>query len=337
VYITFKHVIMKEDGMTSPPRDAPFYLVFEVRTDGGPHPQAWSRLPGIGSFLNSNQGRSLAARIEWEYPPNSGKWRFSYMQQTNLNVMADKNVPGSFVGLAKTISFIQWLADAKPNHNHSWIPHMTGNARVLQASWDLHNQTVEIGPQKPITMHSGARRTVDNIVADMRAPELKLANVNGPFGDFTVPGQIVSKRRKLCDFCSLVATKPGGECVPMKTNDRCCPSCWLFGRPCCSWTVNDAIRVPATFKAAASDVSVTRSNIKVTPEDFALNKKICAALVAQPSWIDTGVDQGFRPTIAVLGLAKDKDDLPEDDDLEEGEGKGEASGDEEGMSSDEEG
>jgi hypothetical protein len=315
VYITFEHIVHKEDGITSPPRDAPFYLVFEVRTDGGPHPQAWSRLPGIGTFVNSDQARSLAARIEWEFPVNSGEWRSSYIQVVNTNVMADDNVPGSHLNHAKAISFLQWLTDAKPNHNHSWIPHMTGCARVYQVFCNLHNQTVEIGPQKPIAMKNGGRRTTDNIIADMRAPDLQLNNVDGPFGDTSAPGQSGNKTRKLCDFCSLVATKPRGDCVPLASHPRCCPSCWLFGRPCCSWTYNGAIRHPATFAEKTLSNGNTRSKNVVTPEDIVLNKKLVAALVAQPMWTNTGQEPSFRPMVSVLGLAKGQDDIAEDDDI----------------------
>jgi hypothetical protein len=317
VYITFKHIIYKDDGKMSPPRDAPFFLVFEVRTDGGPHPQAWSRLPEIGTFVNSDQARSLAARIEWEYPQNSGEWRSSYMQVVNTQVMADENVPGSHLSHAKVISFLQWLTDTKPNHSHSWIPRLTGCARVYQAFCNLHDQTVEIGPQKPIAMKNGARRTVDNIIADMRAPHLHLNNVDGPFGDLSVPGQLINNKRKLCDFCSLVATKPGGDCVPLGSHPRCCPSCWLFGRPCCSWTYNSAIRHPATFTDTTLMGGKRRSKNVVSPEDIALNRKLVAALVAQPMWTNTGQEPSFRPMVSVLGLAKGQDDIAEDDDIRE--------------------
>jgi hypothetical protein len=237
------------------------------------------------------------------------------MQVVNTNVMADENVPGSHLSHAKVISFLQWLTDAKPNHNHSWIPHMAGCARVYQAFCNLHDQTVEIGPQKPIAMKNGGRKTIDNIIADMRAPDLQLNNVNGPFGDTSAPGQSGNKARKLCDFCSLVVTKPGEDCVPLASCPRYCPSCWLFGRPCCSWTYNGAIRHPATFAEETLSDEITRSENAVTPEDMILNKKLIAALVAQPMWTNTGQNPSFRPMVSVLGLAKGQDDIAEDDDI----------------------
>ncbi|KAF2793776.1 hypothetical protein K505DRAFT_361718 [Melanomma pulvis-pyrius CBS 109.77] len=154
------------DGSTAPLQNAPYYVVFEVRIQ--PHPQAWSRIPSIGSYLNWNQGRSLAIRIEWEYPPNSGSGE-----------------PGSHDNFAKTISMIQWLFGAKPNHSHAWITRASGRVHVLRAFYEYHTQNLEIKNQMPIAMNEGARITKADVIAAMRAPELGLLNVNGPFGDFT--------------------------------------------------------------------------------------------------------------------------------------------------------
>jgi hypothetical protein len=40
------------DGMTAPLPGSDYHVVFEVHTDGSPHPHAWSRLCGIGPYIN---------------------------------------------------------------------------------------------------------------------------------------------------------------------------------------------------------------------------------------------------------------------------------------------
>jgi hypothetical protein len=72
-FISARHSQKILDGTMGPRHDDPYQLVFEIRTDGQAHPSAWSRLGSIGPFLNWNEGRSLAVRIEWEYPPKSGE------------------------------------------------------------------------------------------------------------------------------------------------------------------------------------------------------------------------------------------------------------------------
>ncbi|KAF2793811.1 hypothetical protein K505DRAFT_337462 [Melanomma pulvis-pyrius CBS 109.77] len=111
------------DGMKGPVAGTPYQLIFEVRKDGTPHPQSWTRLPEVGPFKNWNQARSWAVRIEWEHPKNSGMWRFTYLQAGyasggGLFDLADKNVPGSLKVYAKSIQFVQWLCNSQPAHTY---------------------------------------------------------------------------------------------------------------------------------------------------------------------------------------------------------------------------
>lgn len=51
-FFGFSHTQDVHDGKFGPKQGQAYYIVFEVRTDGGAHPKAWSRLPEIGPFNN---------------------------------------------------------------------------------------------------------------------------------------------------------------------------------------------------------------------------------------------------------------------------------------------
>ena len=79
-----------------------------------------------------DKANSSAVRIEWEFPVSSAKWQFAYVQFNINNERIDPQVPGSLKNYAKAIAFLQWLTDARPNHNHAWIPKTQGAALVVQ-------------------------------------------------------------------------------------------------------------------------------------------------------------------------------------------------------------
>ncbi|OAL57079.1 hypothetical protein IQ07DRAFT_594504 [Pyrenochaeta sp. DS3sAY3a] len=228
------------DGKDLPLPGTPYELVFEVRRDGSPHPNAWARLPEIGRWNNLGQANSFAVRIEWQHPPESGKWRFTYCQVGNIYRL--HKAPGSFVNYGKAISFLRWLTGSKTNNFAPWIPQLSGSARVLQTEYDFMNQTVTFhGNQNPpIRMLSGHSRSPNAIKTLMRLPKYGLENVDGAFGRFTFSSTI--KHRKTCDLCFLIVSKqkgslPDNTCIKQKNgNGRICTNCAAWGLPCCSWT-----------------------------------------------------------------------------------------------------
>jgi hypothetical protein len=88
-FFTARHTQNVRDGTMGPRQDDHYQLVFEVRTDGQAHPNAWSRLYDIGPYENWAEGRALAARIEWEYPSKSGIWRHRYLYFNTLYTFHD--------------------------------------------------------------------------------------------------------------------------------------------------------------------------------------------------------------------------------------------------------
>jgi hypothetical protein len=135
------------DGMTAPLPDSHFHIVFEVHTDGSPHPQAWSRLCGIDPFLNWYQGQSMVIRIEWEHPPNSGKWRYRYLQARETHNWVSVDTPGSNICYMKTIAMIRWLFDTSYNNVQDWIPRLSYRANIIQVTYHPYSQSYNVGPQ----------------------------------------------------------------------------------------------------------------------------------------------------------------------------------------------
>jgi hypothetical protein len=341
----------REEGVDVPIQDSYFHVVFEVIKDGSPHPEAWSRLPSIGPYENWDQGRSLAVRIEWEHPPNSGTWRFRYIQAHSITNFMDKGFPGTLKVFAKTIALLGWLFDAKPNHNHSWIPHSLAPAHVLQAFYDMHNQRIEIKrPEKGFEMHSGALKPINEIITAMRAPELGLLNVNGTFGDFTGSPITTGKKRTRCDMCVLLSPKLlkrlGIVACQKVGSSNVCTLCVLLGRGVCSWTATSYISGPSFFtENAMSGTSKKMARAFMTMEDVHTHKLIQTALVQQPPWDNTGHEQTFEHSLVKFGdsateeddfnYEEDEDEDEDEDGGEVGEGDGDDSSDEEDDSSDE--
>jgi hypothetical protein len=243
-------------GLRSDPNKAPtpgtrYELVFEVRKDGTPHPYAWARLPSIGRFENWDQANSFAVRLEWEYPINSGNWRFRYLQSGRDDsdisfTRNDEKVPGSLRNYAKAISTLQWLTNSLPNHKHSWITTIPGAARVLFTEYNFMTQTITFKePTDPIRMISGRERSDDAMFTLMRQPRHGLDQVDVPFGTFS-PGAGVHGRGKgsnaACDTCVLLVVcndriSLDRSCIQYK-GSKVCTNCRVFGRPCCTWTKN---------------------------------------------------------------------------------------------------
>jgi hypothetical protein len=285
----------------------PYQLVFEVRKDGTPHPHGYARLPEIGCFVNWGQANSFAARIEWEYPANSGKWRSRYLQAghpTGEHLFGRvNNVPGALNTYAKSLSFLQWLVGARPNHNHAWIPTAVGSAHVLMAEFNMLNQSILFRPpgsSEQIVMLSGARRSDNDIKAQMRLPGYDLENVDGEFGDFN-PGKY--PRSKVCDTCALIPSNLGNlgitdtGCVQVG-NSRVCTTCVHFGRPCCSWSSN------------FSDLQ----GQNLPHGDFIRQQNITSALLFQPIQEIPESMQSFSQDLRPL----DNAEVPEDDGSEVG-------------------
>jgi hypothetical protein len=306
-FFSVRHSQKILDGTIGPRQDDPYQLVFEVRTDGQAHTSAWSRLGSIGPFHNWNEGRSLAVRIEWEYPPKSGEWRHRYLFSNRVNTFMDNNQAGSHLTYIKTICLLQWLFNAEPNKPQSWMPRLRGCAYVLQTVYNFHTQTIEVQPQEPFTMRSGGLRSQVNIIAAMKA--LGLDNVDGPF-----------RQHKMCDGYAMLRPKilaslgPGCAQIP---GMNCCHTCMLFGRPCCSWTKNGAVREMRTF---TEDMIKGESSMegKVASADVALNKTYRAGLHCQPLPEMEEPVQTFRQQlIGGVNIAMLEDDLSDAEDEDE--------------------
>jgi hypothetical protein len=232
------------DGMQGPVAGTSYYLVIEVRKDATPHPHSWSRLPEIGPFENWDQARSWAVRVEWEHPKGSGKWRFTYLHAGNesgegLFDLVNENIPGSLKVYAQSIEFLQWLCNAEPAHEHSWVGRYSGTAHVLQTTYDMMAQSIHFKvPTDQIQMVSSVRKHDDDIKTELRDPKHGLENVDGEFGLVVGEDSSVSQRMT-CDLCTtapndIEALEYGG-CIRMG-NSRVCTNCHRLGRPCCSWT-----------------------------------------------------------------------------------------------------
>jgi hypothetical protein len=270
-FFSVRHSQTVRDGTMGPMQDDPYQLVFEVRTDGQPHPNAWSRLPNIGGLINWDQARSLAVRIEWEFPAKSGIWKHRYLYAQNVYKFQDQREAGCHANYIKIIAMIQWLFDAPPNNPRPWMPRLKGCAYVLQTVYHYHTQTIEVKNPEPFTMTNGGHKKKVDIVNAMKA--VGFDNVDDE-----------PEVKKTCDGCAMLSTKAlksiGSKCVVVEGLDVCRP-CLLFGRPCCSWTKNPAVKGMRAFSKGMIAGEIAHEG-KVTSEDVALNKKFRAALNCQP-------------------------------------------------------
>ncbi|KAL6709950.1 hypothetical protein ACN47E_000735 [Coniothyrium glycines] len=318
----------KDQGLHGPEADAPYHFVIEVLLDGSPHPHSWSRLPEIGRFKNWNQARSLAVRIEWEYPQGSGKWFSRFVQKNRIWASFEPGgIPGAMDGYSISISILQWLFDATPNHDHAFIPRCPAQARVLQVHWDIHNQEVVISQPKPMTMHSGDKVSANSVVTAME--NAGLLNVNAEWMNFTgndprAAGMrsyhIGSGNRSNCDTCTLFLQGRQAKklsCQPMDGNDKLCEPCFLFGRPCCSWTNREWIVFRGQFTEASLKGEKTQIRMRKL-DDLPRHRAVLAALISTPK--ETGADVtgpfthdfvDMQPTVAA-------DEDSSDDELDEG-------------------
>ncbi|KAF2106273.1 hypothetical protein BDV96DRAFT_335219 [Lophiotrema nucula] len=310
-FFSARHTQKITDGTMGSRQDQPYQAVFEVRTDGQAHPCAWSRLYAIGPFQNWDEARSLGARIEWEYPPKSGEWRHRYLFAHKVYTFEDVNQVGSHANYIKTIAMVQWLFNAQPNQPQPWMPRLRGCAYVLQTNYNYHTQTIEVMPQQPFTMRSGSLKTKATIVAAMKA--LDLDNVDGSFG-----------QQKVCDTCAMLNSKVmnnfGSKCIQVPGKNYC-RVCLLFGRPCCSWTKNGAVRGERAFSEGMITGQSSNEG-KVTSADVTLNKKYRTGLHRQPlPETEEQVQPFTQQLIDVVSLARLEDDLSDaeeaDEDFEE--------------------
>ncbi|OAL49316.1 hypothetical protein IQ07DRAFT_654967 [Pyrenochaeta sp. DS3sAY3a] len=266
------------DGSTTPMQGTPYYLVFELRADNWPHPQGWARLPYIGPFRNWGQAAGIAVRVEWQYPANSGNWRFTYIQSRSIHRVAQhaqQDIPGANLNYAKCMSMIQWLFGTAPNHQYPWIPQCEDVARVLQIYYDHHNQSVLVKKQNPFFLFSRLPMPIHVVIADMNEAGLRHVNI-----EFSQASAAIN--REVCDTCALLDEQQfnalGGSCKPSSTPSRCCEVCLHYGRPCCSWT---------------RDVAMGRKGATAS-EEAKRNRMYRSLLIAQPRWVRSNVDLDFR-------------------------------------------
>lgn len=299
-YTRFRHEPFK-DGLQGPMPGTSYSFVIELHKDGTPHSYSWTRLPAIGPFRNWDQARSWAVYVEWEHPKNSCKYRRTYLRAGHVTggglfKLANNNVPGSLIMYAKSIQFLQWLCASRPAHTHNWIKKFTGSARVLHAKYNLMEQSVSFEvPTDTIQMISGARKSDDEIKAELRDPKYGIKNVDSGFGAKNRKGAEGSK----CDLCVIVYrdNKPLNNGVCKRIGDQnLCTNCRHLGRPCCTWT-NETRRLMPDMEKAFGVEQAKKANI------------ICSALYMQ-MWADLPEEvQGFDLQIRKL----ESSDANEDD------------------------
>lgn len=218
----------------------PYELVIEVCKDGSQHPHAWAKLPDIGGFQNSTQANSFAIRVEWQYPQDSGNWRFNYVQARQMWVMVNDKIPGSLPTHAKAITFLHWLTNSRHEHRQTWITKAPGCARVLQARYNFMDQSIQFVEQdKDIKMLPGTALSVDTIESLMKKPEYGLKDVGAQFGGNFTGYRGPNTHRSKCDSCVVLSARNqqvSGVCAQYN-NTRGCTNCVnVFARPVCSWT-----------------------------------------------------------------------------------------------------
>ncbi|KAL1794664.1 hypothetical protein ACET3X_006480 [Alternaria dauci] len=310
------HTQTIKDGTMGPKHRQPFYIVFEVRTDGQAHPNAWSRLPEIGPFLNWQQGRALAARMEWEYPIGSGNFRFRYIHSRKIFTFLDaKSYAGSNINYYRSIAMTQWLFNAEPNHAQAWMTRLTGCAYVLQTVYHYHTQTIEVKLPEPFVMADGRHIKPDEVMQQMMASGLR--NVNGQF-------KCLGTTRLNCDTCALMRTERqkhlADGCYQVELKGRkdllVCNVCLIFGRPCCSWTPGYGFKNPGYY--TSNQIAGVGSNkAQVNADEVAANKRWMSLLVAQPRPVQEQTGEEFKQQLFdIATLKRDDDDLS---DAEEGE------------------
>ncbi len=303
------------DGTIAPLRNALFQLVFEITKDGSHHPKAWSRIPSIGPFQNWTQARSLAVRIEWEHPAESGKWFHRYVQSRNHFTFLDDNQPGSLTTYGYAIGMIKYFMNGIANDFPTWLPQPYTSAHVIQANHNFHNQTVKFTyPKEAFTMVSSKRKTSRAMIAEMRALGLGL-NVDGPYGEY----EKSAGKRISCDSCILmrpsIMTRLGFKCIRVP-GSKTCQFCARMRRPCCTWTVDSAIANPDKF-CAGYIADGSQREVRITAEDVDLHSKLRGALVCQPRCENTGADRSFdHRLIRLAKLVEEEQEIVEDDDEE---------------------
>jgi hypothetical protein len=303
------------DGTMGPEDGKSYYLVFEVRTDGLAHPNAWSRLPIVGPYYNWEQGRSLAVRIEWEHPAGSGKYRFRYMHTRKIFTFKDKTIRGSSINYIKSIGMTQWLMNAPPKHPQSFMERLRGHAYVLQTVYNYHTQTIELSVPQPIKMVDGRHLPKSAVEKQMRY--LGLENVNGAF-------RCLGGSRVNCDTCAWMRTNEkkvlNGGCnrvTVANTTDTVCGVCLLFGRACCSWSILPGLKDAAYFTDTVVSGSAAKQ-AKISADDVASNARLMSILVAQllPKQEQTG-EEFSQQLMNVIDLSRVEDDLSDTEEEED--------------------
>ncbi|KAI4661757.1 uncharacterized protein J4E78_004547 [Alternaria triticimaculans] len=322
------HRQSEHDGTMGPKQNQPYYIVFEVRRDGRAHPMAWSRLPEIGPFLNWEEGRALAARIEWEYPIGSGKFRFRYIQTRKIFTFLDleqHDYRGSNINYYRSIAMTQWLFNAEPVHPQTWMARLRGCAYVLQTVYNYHTQTIEVKLPEPYTMRHGGRIMESELMRDMISAGLQ--NVNGDFRSLGA-----DSKRLNCDTCALMRTErqitisdAGCKYIDVGRGLKVCSVCWKFGRPCCSWTPGNGFKDQMYY----TEHQIARGKkALLNADEVAENKVWFTLLVAQPKPKQEQTGEEFtQQLIDVDDFSKDEDDFSdaeeEEEALVEDEGEGE--------------
>jgi hypothetical protein len=313
------HLAFRGDGVDGSKAPLPgvfFYLVFEVYTDGSPHPHAYSRLPSIGPFMNWDQARSFGVRMEWEYPMDSGKWMCRYLQAGRPMRFAEPKIPGALFNYANAISFLQWLFATAPNHSYGWIPNAPGAANVRQIFYNLHEQTITIRPPgEQLVMVSAALKSADTMIKQLKDPKLGLDNVGGEFGQFS-GNQNSGRPRRYCDMCTMLPPVAYDNGVFKKGCIRIgdlnlCQVCQSLGRPCCTWTDKRGIK-PATFFTPAKIARGDGKSVATLAEDVALWKAVFAATITQHPWVPTDSVQSYERKLVFLGESGETQEDPSD-------------------------
>ncbi|KAH8726219.1 hypothetical protein GQ44DRAFT_705947 [Phaeosphaeriaceae sp. PMI808] len=135
-------------------------------------------------------------------------------------------------------------------------------------------------------MISGDFQDPDAIMAAMGSGRLNLTGINSRYDDLRKAGV---KTRKTCDLCALMpiqTLKRFGAvgCKEAVYQDRvCCEICEVFGRYCCSRTVEKYIGKLDGYTTAVLAGTQARP-VHLNMDIFKKHKAVAAAMVYQPRW-----------------------------------------------------
>jgi len=227
----------------------------------------------------------------------------------------DNQTVGSNKNYIKSIAITHWLMDSDYVDPQSWMPELTGCANVIQTVYESHTQTILVQATPPFTMRSAKPRSIAHIATQMGS--LGLQNFNVP----RRPNP-ARKRRTKCDTCNLLGgyakTKLGIDgCIQISNTRHTCQLYLLFGRPCCSYTLDKPGFKELKFFTDANIQGTDTgagSRQQLSSDKVDLNNKWLSALIVQP--LKPRLVQSFhQQSIDISNKSEVEDDLSDSEEV----------------------